>query len=59
MHEWLCLVARLDPPWYLVISSGGRRYVVESRRSLAETMRADFERLRATHLEQSAPFAKS
>jgi hypothetical protein len=48
------LTRRLDPPWRLVISSDRRRYILEARKSLAESMQADFERQRAAYLEQRA-----
>jgi hypothetical protein len=40
---------QLDPAWHLIISSDGQRFVVASRRSLAEAMREDVERQRAAH----------
>jgi hypothetical protein len=45
------LTNRHDPPWQVVISTPRRKLVVSSQRSIAEAMRADFERMRASRSE--------
>jgi hypothetical protein len=44
----ILLTKRHDPPWQVIISTAGRKLVVTSQRSIAEAMRADFERVRAS-----------
>ena len=44
----ILLTQRHDPPWQIVVTTANRKLVVSTRKSVAEAMRADFERMRAS-----------
>lgn len=48
----ILLMNRDDPPWKVVISTPRRKLSVRSRRSMAEAMRAEFERMRASNQKE-------
>jgi len=53
----ILLTGRNDPPWQVVIATARRKLVVSTQRSIAEAMRADFERMRASRsgADETAP----
>ncbi len=50
----ILLTQRKDPPWQVVITTSRGKVVVSTRRSIAEAMRADFERIRASRMGTDA-----